>query len=236
MTAPFKRRQLWAAGIPLVRAQDDYMNDKLQIDLLIFGAGGHAKVASDCAGPRYPRRIMLSGDGRGGTWRGVPVVPQEAKPLADWKTLCRRAFVAIGGAARREAVLASLEAEGFDLVTLVHPSAAVSPSARLGPGTLICPKAVVNADARIGRGCIVNTGAIVEHDCEIGEFSHISPGAVLGGGVVLGERCWVCVGAVVSDHVQIGSSSTIGAGAAVLAPVPGGVLAAGVPARVVKRY
>lgn len=192
-------------------------------------------MASDCAGPQYPRRLMLSGDGREGMWYGVPIIPQAARPLAEWKTLCRRAFVAIGDAACREAVLSSLEAEGFDLVTLVHPSAVVSSSARLGPGTLVCPKAVVNADARIGRGCIVNTGAIVEHDCEIGDFSHISPGAVLGGGAVLGRCCWVCVGAAVSDHVQIGNRSTIGAGAAVLSPVPGGVLAAGVPARIVKQ-
>lgn len=205
-------------------------------DLLIFGAGGHAKVADDCAGPHYPRRIMLSGDGCEGTRHGVPVVPQDTRPLAEWKSLCRRAFVAIGDGARREAVLSALEVEGFELVTLFHPSAVVSPSAQVGPGTLICPGAVVNADARIGKGCIVNTGAVVEHDCRVGDFSHISPGAVLCGGAVLGERCWVCAGAVISDHVEIGSRTTVGAGAAVLSRVPEGVLAAGVPARVVKRY
>lgn len=214
----------------------DCVKSERQIDILLFGAGGHAKVASDCAKPQYPRQLMLSGDGREGTWRGVPIVPQAARDLAEWKDVCSRAFVAIGDAASREAVLSLLEAEGFDLVPLVHPSAAVSPSAQLGPGTLVCPKAVVNADARIGKGCIVNTGAIVEHDCEIGDFSHLSPGAVLGGGAVLGRNCRVCVGAAVSDHVQIGSRSTIGAGAAVLSPVPGDVLAAGVPARIVRRY
>ena len=70
----------------------------------------------------------------------------------------------------------------------------------------------------------------------MGDFSHISPGAVLGGGVILGARCWVCLGAAVSDHVEIGPRTTVGAGAAVLSSLPGGVLAAGVPAVIRKRF
>ncbi len=211
------------------------MESNQPADLLIFGAGGHAKAASDCARSLYPRQLMLGG-GAGGQWRDIPILPQSAQTLAEWKAQCPLAFVAIGDGALREAVLSSLEAAGFTLVTLVHPSAAVSPSARLGPGTMVGPRAAVNADAQIGKGCIVNTGAIVEHDCRVGDFSHISPGAVLGGGVILGARCWVCLGAAVSDHVEIGPRTTVGAGAAVLSSLPGGVLAAGVPAVIRKRF
>lgn len=206
------------------------------VHLLIFGAGGHAKVAGDCAGAEYPRRIMLSGDAAKGRWRDTPIIPQSEKSLSEWKAVCPKAFVAIGDADIRERVTLSLEAAGFELVTLIHPSAVVSPSAGLGPGTLVCPRAVINADARVGKSCIINTGAVVEHDCEVGDFSHVSPGAVLGGGVTLGEHCRVCMGAVISHCVEVGRHSVIGAGAAVLAPVPAYVLAAGVPAGIRKRY
>lgn len=211
-------------------------NSTHQIDILIFGAGGHAKAASDCARSLYPRQLMLSGDGTQGQWHDVPILPQSSQTLEEWRERCPLAFAAIGDAAQREALLASLEAAGFTLATLVHPSAVVSPSAQLGPGTMVGPQAAVNADAQVGRGCIVNTGAIVEHDCRVGDFSHLSPGTVLGGGVTLGARCWVCLGAAVSDHVKIGDRTVVGAGAAVLSSIPGNVLAAGVPARIQRRH
>lgn len=217
------------------RMRGNCVKSERQIDILLFGAGGHAKVASDCARADYPNQMMLSGDGTEGWWRHVPIVPQGEKSLSEWKSVCPRAFVAIGDSEIRERVTLSLEATGFSLATLIHPSAVVSPSARLESGVLVCPGAVINADARIERGCIVNTGAIVEHECEIGAFSHIAPRAVLGGGAVLGHHCRVCLGAVVSDHISVGCHATIGASAAVLSSVPPHVLAVGVPAQVRKR-
>lgn len=216
----------------------DWMKCSEQIDILIFGAGGHAKVASDCARAQYPRQRMLGVDAGEtvGEWRGIPIVHQDTKTLEAWRALCSSAFVAIGDGDIRERVTQSLETAGFALATLIHPSAVVSPSAQLGPGVLVCPGAAINADARIGRGCIVNTGAIVEHDCSVGDFSHISPRAVLCGGVVLGEHCRVCAGATVSDHITVGRRTTIGAGAAVLSSVPAYVLAVGVPAEIRRQY
>lgn len=212
------------------------MKSNRQIDILIFGAGGHAKVASDCARADYPQQIMLSGNDVEGLWHDVPIVPQSKRSLLEWRTVCPKAFVAIGDAAIRERVTLSLEMAGFALVTFIHLSAVVSPSAQLGPGVLICPGAVINADAQIGKGCIINTGAVVEHDCKIGAFSHVAPRAALGGGTVLGPHCRVCLGAVISDHVTVGGYTTIGAGAAVLSSVPAYVLSAGVPAEIRKHY
>lgn len=206
-----------------------------QVDIIIFGAGGHAKVASDCARENYPHQIMVSGNGAEGQWNGVPVLSQERNTFAQWKNTCPRAFVAIGDGKRREAVTTALIEAGFTLTTLIHPSATVSSSAKLGIGTLICPRAVVNAGARVGMGCIINTGAIIEHECVIRDFSHVSPGAVLGGGVELGEHCWICLGASVADHVQIGHWSTVGAGAVVLTSLPEHVLAVGVPAKICRQ-
>lgn len=203
-----------------------------QVDLLIFGAGGHAKVASDCGREKYPRQVMVSGDGVEGRWAGVPILSQSRYAMAQWRKICSRAFVAIGDGERRELVTSALIEAGFTVVSLIHPSASVSLRAGLNAGTLVCPRAVVNADAQVGKGCIINTGAIVEHECVIGDFSHISPGAVLGGGVELGEHCWICLGASVADHVQIGGWTTVGAGAVVLSPLPEHVLAVGVPAKI----
>lgn len=208
----------------------------MQCDLLIFGSSGHAKVASDCARAAYPRQIMLGAEDRETTWRGIPVLPEAKMTLAEWKTFCPYAFVAIGDASRRELVTDRLEAAGFQLVTLRHPSAVVSDSALIGAGTLLCPGAIVNADARIGKSCIVNSAAVVEHESVLEDYVHLSPGAVVCGNALIGRKSWICAGAVVANGLSVGSDTIVGAGAAVIGDIPERVMAAGMPARIKKTY
>jgi sugar O-acyltransferase (sialic acid O-acetyltransferase NeuD family) len=117
---------------------------------------------------------------------------------------------------------------------LVHPTAFVAASARIGAGTVVLPRAVVHTDASVGEAVIVNSGAIIEHDCRIGDGSHLSPGAVLAGGVTVGARAWIGAGAVVLPGVVIESDAVVGAGAVVTRAVPMGVTVVGNPARVAR--
>ena len=62
-------------------------------------------------------------------------------------------IVAIGDNRARLEVAGWLKAQGFALLSVVHPAAVVAPSATLGAGVLVMPGAVVNAEARIGDQC-----------------------------------------------------------------------------------
>ena len=64
--------------------------------------------------------------------------------------------LAIGDNAARHACFERLA--GFDVPSLIHPSAICSPSARVGRGTVVFPAAVINAGAQIGDVAIVNFG------------------------------------------------------------------------------
>jgi sugar O-acyltransferase (sialic acid O-acetyltransferase NeuD family) len=114
---------------------------------------------------------------------------------------------------------------------IVHPSAVVSPSAKIEEGVFIGPRAVINARSVIGRGTIINSGAIIEHDCELAAFCHIAPGSVLSGAVKVGEDTLIGAGSTVIPGVKIGSACTIGAGAVVISDVADGATAIGVPAK-----
>ena len=54
-------------------------------------------------------------------------------------------------------------------------------------------------------------------------------------GIALGENVWLGAGAIVLDGVRIGRDVVVGAGAVVTEDLPEGTVAAGVPARVMRR-
>ncbi len=116
----------------------------------------------------------------------------------------------------------------------IHPSAVVSPSAKIGEGTVIMAGAVVCAGAVIGRHCIINTGASIDHECVLGDYCHMAPHATLSGQVHLGEGVIMGVSSCAINCTNIGSWATIGAGAAVVKPIPANCTAVGVPAKPIK--
>jgi len=108
----------------------------------------------------------------------------------------------------------------------------------------------------IGDRVFVNYGAsisahrlvLIGNDCKIGQHAiildcdyHDIDSPLHDGGhgvarpVVLEEGVWLGARVTVLKGVTIGKSSVIAAGSVVTRDVPGGVLAAGVPARVVRR-
>lgn len=202
-------------------------------ELFVYGAGGHGKVVADVA--RSATGFTLAGfiddsPERAGThiW-GMPVVP--------WAALLERGprgvlvGLGIGDNRARERCAAKVRDAGFSIVSLVHASAVLAPSARIGVGTVLMARAVVNPDAEVGAGCIVNTGAVVEHDCVLGAYAHLSPNAALGGAVRVGARTHLGLGAVALPGVRVGDDVRVGAGAVVHRDVEDGLTVVGVPAR-----
>ena len=121
---------------------------------------------------------------------------------------------------------------GAEILTVVHPRAAVSRAARVERGTVVMANATANADAVVGEGVIVNSGAVVEHDVEVGEYAHVAPNATMGGGSTLGAFSHLGIGASVLPCVHIGARTVVGAGAVVVKNLPDEVVAMGVPARI----
>ncbi len=213
-------------------------------DIIVLGAGGHAKVVVDAirsasrlwgGEAEYEVTGVVGASGAvSDSVLGVPVIGTD-----DDLPRLRAAgisFAAVGvgtvrdPAARRRVHETAL-AEGFALPPIVHPSAVVASTAKLGDGCFIAAGAVIGPDAVIGEGAIVNTNAVCDHDCLIGPFAHVAPGASLSGSVVVGEAGHVGTGAAVLQGVTIGPGAVIGVGAAVIRDVAAGETVVGVPAR-----
>lgn len=130
---------------------------------------------------------------------------------------------------------AAAKHRGFELITAVHPSASVSRSAVIGEGSVIRAQAAIGPGTVIGKHCLVGYGATISHDCQVGDGVHISSGGNVAGGVAIGRNTWVAVGASIIDGKTIGENSILGAGAVAVKDIPDGVVAMGVPAKVVKK-
>jgi sugar O-acyltransferase (sialic acid O-acetyltransferase NeuD family) len=217
---------------------------KARQGIVLFGAGGHAKVVADLAEEAgfYIAGFVDSQAARAGeiiSPFGVPILASQTtleEALARGEALPRGAIaaaLAFGHNLGRLGLYRRLEGL-VTMPTLIHPRAVVSRYAHLGDGTVVLAGAVVNAAASIGRAVILNTSCVVEHDCVLEDGVHISPNATLCGGVTVKQGAWVGAGATVLPGVKIGAASVVGAGATVIEDVPEGVVVAGVPAKIIK--
>jgi sugar O-acyltransferase (sialic acid O-acetyltransferase NeuD family) len=205
--------------------------------LLLWGAGGHAKVVLDVAtATGAVKEIAFIDDTPrlDDNYRGYPLLGT-SMVLRDVVAAGYSHFiVCIGDNWVRSQCYEKAVDAGLTPATLIHPSAVVSPSARVGVGTVIKCRAVVDADVIVGDDSIIDAGVALSHDSKIGNHVHISPGASLGGEVKISAYAFLGVGAVVLPRLVVGEHATVGAGAVVVSSVASGDIVAGVPARPVR--
>ncbi len=202
-------------------------------DVVVIGAGGHAKVCVEILQSMGERVAFCVADGDSPLrWCvGVEVLLGDAYLAELAASGYRRIFVALGENLTRSRLAFEAVSLGFELVTAISPSAVISPSAKIGKGVVIMPTAVVNAEARIDDLCIVNTGATIDHDCVLGRGVHVAPQCGLAGGVRVSDWAFLGAGTIVLPNISIGTEAVVGAGAVVVANVPDGALCKGVPGR-----
>jgi sugar O-acyltransferase (sialic acid O-acetyltransferase NeuD family) len=204
----------------------------LNVDLILWGAGGHGLVVLDVArSMSSTSKICFIDDDRRRDGQDI----DGCRVLGDstiLTTLANTQFVvSIGQNALRAQCFERGIAAGLRPISLKHRSAMISPSAKIGPGTVVMPGAIINHGAHVGRNCIINSGAIVEHECVIDDHVHLSPRAALGGNVRIRQFAHIGMGAVVLPNTEVGMQSTVGAGAVVLHDIGPNLVVVGVPAK-----
>ena len=208
---------------------------KAKEKLVVFGAGGHAKVVIDIIEQQgnYEIAGLLDDDlkHQGKRFFDYPMLGTRAELPALFSAQIRHAIVTIGDNASRAAVAAHLDQHGWRFASAVHPRASVGRGVKIGPGSVVMAGCVVNADAYLGGQVIINTGATVDHDCRIEDAVHIAPGCHLCGGVSVGQGSLLGAGTTVTPGVRIGNRAIVGAGSTVIRDVADETRVSGVPAR-----
>ena len=109
---------------------------------------------------------------------------------------------------RRE-IETSMNRRGWVPHTVIHPSAVIDESAKIGGGCFIGAMAAVSIDAVIGEHSIIHMQSTVGHDSVVGRHCAVLPGArisgqvTLGDAVLVGSNAFVYQGSRIGDHAQI---------------------------------
>lgn len=197
--------------------------------LIVLGFGGHARSVADVAmAMGYETLVFLDENAREGEMFLDFHVLKSFLP-DDPKVWC--AFPASGNGLVRKAQTELIEQKGWQLVSLIAPSATLGVGSEVDNGVFVGQQAHIGPMAKVGRGCIVNTGAVIEHECYVGEYAHISVNAVLAGRSSLGEYSMLGACATIIDGISVSAGVIVGAGAVVNKSLSISGTYAGVPAR-----
>ena len=124
----------------------------------------------------------------------------------------------------------------MSLLKLVHSSAQVSKTAKIGNGSIVGPLCVVGSYASIDKNVYVNSGAVIGHHIQIKKNSVISPNCFLGGNVSIGYENFVGGGSIIYPGVKISNNCKIIAGSSITKNVASNSFVYGNPAKIVKNY
>ena len=141
----------------------------------------------------------------------------------------------------RNSAIPLLDLKG--LTARVEPGAIIRDQVEIGPNAVIMMGAILNIGAVVGEGTMIDMGAVLGGRATVGRNCHIGAGAVLAGviepasatPVIVEDGVLIGANAVVIEGVRIGAGAVVAAGAVVIEDVPPNAVAAGCPARVIKR-
>lgn len=144
-------------------------------------------------------------------WYGAPSAyqPEEGDLFA----------IAIGDTSAKASICATLTAKGAKFLSLIHPSAVLSRSARLGDGVIVGPNAYIATHAVLGDYVCVNSLTGIGHDAVVGASATISSQVDVTGGVTIGEQVFIGSGARLLPRISVGERTRIGAGSIVVRSV-----------------
>lgn len=204
-------------------------------NLVIIGAGGLARevydLANICYGntPDFRIKGFLSDGPSDIESLGYP--PVLAK-VADYEIMTDDVFFcAIGKVQDRKKTVEIILSKGGKFISLIHPTAIISPSARIGDGVAIKAFCVLSNEVVVEDFVYLQSSVIMGHDVHIGRYCQVNSFSFFAGYARVHDLVTINAGARVIQNVVIEEQSVVGVGSVVLKRVKKGTTVFGNPAR-----
>ena len=193
--------------------------------IYIYGASGHGLVVADIA--------FLCG------YDNIVFIDDADNKYPSFEDIKNNIDIPIAFGIGSNHIRAKLFKKVFDyglkIATLIHPSALISDSVKIGMGSVVMANVVINANASIGKCVILNTSSVIEHENIIQDYVHISPCVALAGKVTISEGVHIGINSTLVQGVSVGKNSIVGAGSVVVNNIDDNKVAYGNPCREIRK-
>lgn len=136
---------------------------------------------------------------------------------------------------RSNIILAIKKNKNVKFPVIISSNSIVSPYVEWGEGCMVSlPYNFISSNVKFGDFVFVNCGTRVGHDVIIGNYTTVFSGIDISGYVSIGSYCVIGSGVIILPKVKIGDGSIIGGGSLVSKDIPPKVVAAGVPAKIIR--
>lgn len=207
-------------------------------DLLVVGAGGFARETIEAIHAVNAQRpawrllgVVDDDEARHGTrLGGVPVLGPPDLVHAHPSALVVLTTGRPGNYVSRPAIAARLDLPDERYATIVHPTATVGVTCRVGAGSVLLAHVDLTADVTVGRHVVVMPQVVLPHDARVDDFATLASGVRTGGGCHVGEGAYVGAGTCLREGLTVGPRALVGMGSTVTRDVPAERLWYGSPA------
>jgi UDP-3-O-[3-hydroxymyristoyl] glucosamine N-acyltransferase len=102
--------------------------------------------------------------------------------------------------------------QGARFITLIHPTAYVSPSALIGSGVIIGPMANIGPNVTLGDFTLINSRSSMGHDTHLGKFNFMCPNVCCSGFTTIGDENLFGINSATIPGIKVGDRNKIAAG------------------------
>jgi len=194
--------------------------------LIIVGAGGHGaeldeylQLANKVAGSEVYRVVGFLDDNPASYARYMLSAPllggiRTHQIVSDCQYL-----MGIASVEYKKMFAIEMQAKGADFLSFIHPTAYVSPSAKLGIGVVVGPMVNIGPNVKIDDFTLLNSRASMGHDVVVGKYNFICPNVCFSGFTTVGDSNLFGINSATIPSVKVGNGNKIAAGMVLDKPV-----------------
>jgi UDP-perosamine 4-acetyltransferase len=198
--------------------------------LIVFGVAKHAEMVAEIA--RHLPEFELAGFTANRRFiTGERIGDYPLHPFEEIRERCSPDDHAIHVAlehsrqsADRARIAGEAEALGYQLASIVHPSAIIAPSAEIGRHAFIGEGVMVQSFARIGANVAINAGSLIGMSVDIASDVYLGTRVTIERYARIAANCTIGSGSTIAEGCAVASQCTLQPRCVVTGAVPVGTL------------
>lgn len=204
-------------------------------NIIIVGAGGFGREVYNWAMNSFPHEQYRIKGFLSNNSKDLDRFGMKVDILGDENTYeieaTDRFLFAIGNIDAKKRIVENMKVKGAQFLSLIHPTAIVSNTAKIGEGVIICPFVTVSDHVVIGDFVMMNFYSSCGHDANIGKYCIFSPYATVNGFSILEDEVFLGTHSTITAYRRICYRAKISANSLALWDVPQRSFLYGVPGK-----